>query len=175
MPRGWHWAPARAAFRPFAVLVSQDSQTPWLVDDIPAPRRPIRLPEILSREEVERLIQYAASPLHRIWLLILYATGIRRQELVQLKIEDIDSDRMLIRIRQGKGKKDRNVMLSPRLLQELRDYWRSANPKPTTYLFPSKGAHPNADNTERSGADGDRGARCRRRKTGPHTQAGVGR
>jgi site-specific recombinase XerD len=118
---------------------------PWLVDDIPVPKRPIRLPEILSREEVERLIQYAASPLHRIWLLILYATGIRRQELVQLKIEDIDSDRMLIRIRQGKGKKDRNVMLSPRLLQELRDYWRSANPKPKTYLFPSKSTHPTGD------------------------------
>ena len=118
---------------------------PWLVDDIPVPKRPIRLPEILSREEVERLIQYAASPLHRIWLLILYATGIRRQELVQLKIEDIDSDRMLIRIRQGKGKKDRNVMLSPRLPQELRDYWRSANPKPKTYLFPSKSTHPTGD------------------------------
>ena len=118
---------------------------PWLVEDMPVPKRPIRLPEILSQEEVERLIQCAGSPLHRIWLLTLYATGIRREELVQLKIGDIDSDRMLIRIRQGKGKKDRNVMLSPRLLQELRDYWRSANPKPTTYLFPSKGAHPNAD------------------------------
>ncbi len=118
---------------------------PWLVDDMPVPKRPIRLPEVLSREDVERLIQSAASPLHRIWLLILYATGIRREELVQLKIGDIDSDRMLIRIRQGKGKKDRNVMLSPRLLQELRDYWRSANPKPKTYLFPSKGPHPNGD------------------------------
>jgi integrase/recombinase XerD len=118
---------------------------PWLVGDMPAPKRPIRLPEILSQEEVERLIQCAGSPLHRIWLLTLYATGVRREELVQLQIGDIDSDRMLIRIRQGKGKKDRNVMLSPRLLQELRDYWRSAKPKPTTYLFPSKGAHPNAD------------------------------
>ena len=118
---------------------------PWLVDDIPVPKRPIRLPEILSRGEVERLIQYVSSPLHRIWLLILYATGIRRQELVRLKIEDIDSDRMLIRIRQGKGKKDRNVMLSPRLPQELRDYWRSANPKPKTYLFPSKSTHPTGD------------------------------
>jgi integrase/recombinase XerD len=118
---------------------------PWLVEDMPVPKRPFRLPQILSQEEVERLIQCAGSPLHRIWLLTLYATGIRREELVQLKIGDIDSDRMLIRIRQGKGKKDRNVMLSPRLLQELRDYWRSANPKPTTYLFPSKGAHPNGD------------------------------
>ena len=116
---------------------------PWLVEDMPVPKRPIRLPEILSREEVERLIQSAVSPLHRIWLLILYATGVRREELVQLRIGDIDSHRMLIRIRQGKGKKDRNVMLSPRLLQELRDYWRSANPK--TYLFPGKGAHPNGD------------------------------
>ena len=67
------------------------------------------------------------------------------KELVQLKVSDIDSERMLIRIRQGKGKKDRNVMLSPRLLQELRNYWRAANPKPETYLFPSKGTHPNGD------------------------------
>lgn len=118
---------------------------PWLVDDLPVPKRPIRLPEILSREEVERLIQSAASPLHRIWLLLLYATGIRREELVQLQIGDIDSDRMLIRIRQGKGKKDRHVMLSPRLLQELRGYWRAANPKPKSYLFPSKTDHGNAD------------------------------
>lgn len=118
---------------------------PWQVHDMPVPKRPIRLPEVLSREEVERLIQSAASPLHRIWLLVLYATGIRREELVQLKVSDIDSERMLIRIRQGKGKKDRNVMLSPRLLQELRDYWRSANPKPETYLFPSRGTHPNGD------------------------------
>ena len=78
---------------------------PWLVEDMPVPKRPIRLPEIFSQEEVERLIQCAGSPLHRIWLLTLYATGIRREELVQLKIGDIDSDRMLIRIRQGKGKR----------------------------------------------------------------------
>ena len=76
---------------------------------------------------------------------MLYATGMRREELVRLQIGDIDSDRMLIRVRQGKGKKDRDVMLSPRLLQELRDYWRAANPKPKTYLFPGKGRHPNAD------------------------------
>jgi site-specific recombinase XerD len=117
---------------------------PWMVADMPLPKRPIRLPAILSREEVERLIQSAGSVLHRIWLLILYATGMRREELVQLKIADIDSGRMLIHIHQGKGKKDRDVMLSPRLLLELRDYWRSANPKPKTYLFPGKGPHHNA-------------------------------
>ena len=98
--------------------------------DMPAPKKPIRPPDVLSREEVERLIQYADSPLHRICILVLYATGIRREELVRLKVEDIDSARMLIHVRQGKGKKDRSVMFSPRLLTELRDYWRAANPKP---------------------------------------------
>jgi site-specific recombinase XerD len=111
---------------------------------MPAPKTPIRLPEILSPEEVQRLIQSAASPLHRIWLMTLYATGVRREELVQLKVADIDSDRMVIHIRQGKRRKDRDLMLSPKLLAELRDYWRSANPKPKTYLFPSKDA-PNTD------------------------------
>jgi site-specific recombinase XerD len=100
---------------------------PWMLDDMASPKRPIRLPEILSREEAERLIECAASPLHRIWLLTLYATGMRREELVHLKVGDIDSARMLIHIRQGKGRKDREVMLSPRLLDELRDYWRRAN------------------------------------------------
>ena len=116
-----------------------------MTEHMVVPKRPFRLPEVLSREEVERLIQCASSPLHRIWLLILYATGLRREELVRLKIADIDSGRMVIHVRQGKGRKDRDVMLSPRLLQELRDYWRSANPKPKTYLFPGKGPHPNVD------------------------------
>jgi site-specific recombinase XerD len=111
---------------------------PWMREDMPAPKQAIRLPDILSREEVERLIQSAAGPLHRICILVLYATGLRREELVRLKVEDIDSARMLIHVRQGKGRKDRKIMLSPRLLTELRDYWRSANPKPQTYLFPGQ-------------------------------------
>jgi integrase len=118
---------------------------PWVVADMPSPKRPFRLPEVLSPEEVERLIQSAASPLHRIWLLTLYATGMRREELVHLKVDDIDSGRMVIHVRQGKGKKDRDVMLSPRLLQELRAYWRSANPKPQTHVFPGKGSNQNCD------------------------------
>ena len=110
-----------------------------------SPKRPTRLPEVLSREEVERLIECAASPLHRIWLLTLYATGMRREELVHLKVGDIDSARMLIHVRQGKGRKDRAVVLSPRLLDELRDYWRRANPRPKTYLFPGRGPHQSVD------------------------------
>jgi integrase/recombinase XerD len=118
---------------------------PWVLEDMASPKRPVRLPEILSREEVKRLIECAASPLHRVWLLTLYATGMRREELVHLKIGDIDSARMLIHIRQGKGQKDREVVLSPRLLDELRDYWRRANPRPQTYLFPGRGPHQSVD------------------------------
>jgi integrase/recombinase XerD len=118
---------------------------PWMLTDMAIPKRPIRLPEVLSREEVERLISCAATPLHRIWLLTLYATGMRRDELIHLKVTDIDSARMLIHIRQGKGRKDRDIVLSPRLLDELRDYCRRANPKPRTFLFPGRGRHQSVD------------------------------
>lgn len=111
----------------------------WSVEETPYPKRAIRLPDVLSREEVERLIDSADSPMHRMWLLTLYATGMRREELVQLKVSDIDSARMLIHIHEGKGNQDRDVMLSPKLLEELRDYWRWMNPKPKTYLFPGGG------------------------------------
>jgi integrase/recombinase XerD len=118
---------------------------PWMAEHLPGPRRPSRLPEVLSQEEVERPIQNAASRRHRIWLLILYGTGIRREELVRLKVGDIDSSRMLIHVRQGKGRKDREIMLSPKLLAELREYWRQARPRPKTYLFPGKGRQQDGD------------------------------
>src|SRR6266851_2441247 len=70
----------------------------WTVEETPYPKRPIRLPDVLSREEVELLIDSTDSPMHRMWLLTLYATGVRREELVQLKVSDIDSARMLIHI-----------------------------------------------------------------------------
>src|SRR5260370_14454528 len=108
----------------------------WSVEETPYPKRPIRLPDVLSRDEVQLLIDSADNALHRIWLLTLYATGMRREELVQLKVADIDSARMLIHIHQGKGNQDRDVMLSPILLDELREYWHRMNPKPKTYLFP---------------------------------------
>ena len=63
----------------------------WSVEETPYPKRPIRLPDVLSREEVQRLIDSADSPLHRVWLLMLYATGLRREELVQLKVNDVDT------------------------------------------------------------------------------------
>ena len=84
-----------------------------------------------------RLIESASNLFHRAMLMTLYSTGMRRAELCHLKVEDIDSERMLIHIRQGKGNRDRDVPLSPKLLETLREYWRWMKPK--TYLVPRHG------------------------------------
>ena len=91
---------------------------------------------MLSEEEVARLIDAALTPFHRILLMALYATGGRRAEVAHLKISDIESRRMVIHIRGGKGRKDRDVMLSPALLDALRVHWRELQRKPTLWLFP---------------------------------------
>jgi integrase/recombinase XerD len=104
------------------------------VDEVPYPRAPRRLPIILTREEAIRLIDSASNLFHRAMLITMYSTGMRRAELCNLKVEDIDSTRMLIHIRQGKGGKDRDVPLSPKTLETLREYWRWMRPK--TYMFP---------------------------------------
>jgi len=101
---------------------------------IPRRRPPSRLPEILSREEVTRLIELTVHRKHRALLMTTYAAGLRVSEVVHLKLSDIDSDRMALRVEQGKGAKDRYTLLSPKLLAELRDYWRFYRPK--TWLFP---------------------------------------
>ena len=106
----------------------------YLHEHIPFPKRPRSLPTVLSPEEVERLIASAKNLMHRAMLMTLYATGLRRSELCQLKVTDIDSQRMVIRVRQGKGARDRDVLLSPKLLETLRKYWQWMKPK--TYLFP---------------------------------------
>ena len=109
---------------------------PYLRGDFPYPKSPQRLPAILSQEEVTRLIDSASNLSHRAMLMILYSTGVRRSELVHIKVSDINSERMVIHIRQGKGSKDRDVPLSSKLLDTLREYWRWAKPK--TYLFPGQ-------------------------------------
>jgi integrase/recombinase XerD len=104
------------------------------VEEVPYPRAPRRLPIILTKEEAIRLIDSASNLFHRAMLITMYSTGMRRAELCRLKVEDIDSTRMIIHIRQGKGGKDRDVPLSPKTLETLREYWRWMKPK--TYLFP---------------------------------------
>ena len=103
--------------------------------DLIYPKLPERLPTVLSEQEVAKLIESASSAYHRVILTTLYATGMRRAELARLKVSDIDSQRMMIHVRQGKGGKDRDVTLSPRLLEILREYWKWR--KPQIYLFPS--------------------------------------
>jgi integrase/recombinase XerD len=90
---------------------------------------------------VARLIASATTPFYRIILMTLYATGLRRAELARLKVTDINSERMVIHVKGGKGDKDREVMLSPKLLDELRLYWRSLRRKPKTWLFPGNRWH----------------------------------
>lgn len=104
------------------------------VEEVPYPKAPRRLPTILTREEAVRLIESARNLFHRAMLMTVYSTGMRRAELCNLKVEDLDSDRMIIHIRQGKGQRDRDVPLSPNLLDTLREYWRWMRPK--AYLFP---------------------------------------
>ena len=107
---------------------------PWAVDDIPMPKQPFKLPVILSPEEVMRFLESVNSMKHRAILMAAYAAGLRVSEATHLKVTDIDSQRMMLRVDHGKGQKDRYVMLSPRLLEELRAYWKAGRPK--TWLFP---------------------------------------
>jgi site-specific recombinase XerD len=106
----------------------------WPMEQLPCAKVPKRLPVVLSRDEVRQFFAAARRLKGRAMLLTAYAAGLRASEVVGLRVEDIDSQRMLIRVRQGKGQKDRYVMLSPVLLEALRAYWRKH--RPAGWLFP---------------------------------------
>jgi integrase/recombinase XerD len=127
-----------AALRFFYI---QTLKRAWSVAETPYPKKVLKLPIILSQEEVAHLIDSALTPFHRIVLMTLYATGVRRAELARLKSSDIDSQRMVIHIQGGKGRQDRDVMLSPKLLDALREYWRGLKRKPSQWLFPGGCSH----------------------------------
>lgn len=109
---------------------------PDIVSDIRYPRPERRLPVVLSFDEVCRFFAAIPSFKHRMILMTAYSAGLRISEVVNLQVSDIDSQRMVIRVRQGKGKKDRYTILSPVLLQMLRHWWVAA--RPVSYLFPSR-------------------------------------
>lgn len=111
----------------------------WTISHIPYPRQPRKLPLILSPAEVQRFFATIKQLKYRAILMTAYAAGLRLSEVTHLQVADIDSQRMLIRVRQGKGQKDRYVMLSPTLLEVLRVYWRSERPR--TWLFPGRQLH----------------------------------
>jgi integrase len=104
------------------------------MDSIPYPKYTHhRTPRVLSPDEVARLIEAAGTLQARAILMALYSTGLRRSELVHLRVEDIDSERMVIHVHKGKGGKDRDVPLCPRLLETLREYWAGRNPGPGSF------------------------------------------
>jgi site-specific recombinase XerD len=109
-------------------------ERPWMVEQIPYPKREMKLPVILSPQEVTRFFSAITNLKHRTLFMTLYATGLRVAEAVHLLVTDIDSQRMLVRVEQGKGRRDRYVPLPATLLECLRSYWRKYKPK--TWLFP---------------------------------------
>jgi len=116
----------------FAVTLGRGDVT----DRLPFVREPRKLPVVLSSEEVARLLQAAPGLKYRAALSVAYGAGLRASEVISLKVSDIDSTRMVIRVEQGKGRKDRYVMLSAHLLELLRAYWKAARPQ--GWLFPGQ-------------------------------------
>lgn len=117
----------------------------WNRLDIPRPRREKKLPLILSREEVKKILDAHKNIKHRAFLMITYSSGLRVSEARQLKISDIDSSRMLVRITQAKGHKDRYSILSPIVLELLRTYWKAYKPK--HWLFENINGQPVPETT----------------------------
>jgi integrase/recombinase XerD len=132
-------------------------ETPWPDDALPRCRVPYKLPVVLSAAEVDEFFDHVCTIRYRAALMIAYGAGLRVSEVVNLQLGDIDSQRMLLRVRQGKGKKDRYAMLSQRLLVMLRCWWRSQHPaghehhaSPQDWLFPGfrKGRHMNVESLQ---------------------------
>jgi integrase/recombinase XerD len=130
-------------------------QKDWIIKHLPFPRKETRLPVILSPAQVSCLLQSISNPRYRMFFTTIYATGLRLSEARRLEVADIDSARNTVRVRQGKGRKDRYVMLSPRLLEQLRQYWKAY--RPARLLFP--GLDPERPLAERTLQDALREAR----------------
>jgi site-specific recombinase XerD len=125
-----------AAVTALRFLFGVTLERPEITERLPFVREPRKLPVVLSPEEVERFLDAAPGLKYRAALSVAYAAGLRAAEVVSLKVSDIDSTRMVIRVEQGKGHKDRYVMLSPSLLDLLRAYWKVKRPQ--GWLFPGR-------------------------------------
>lgn len=128
------WSTCNVTAAGLAFFYTRVLDRPGFRAELPPRRRPRRLPEVLSRDEVLALFDAAWTPMHRAVLMTTYGGGLRSCEVVRLKVTDVDSRRMTIRVEQGKGRKDRHAVLGPRLLGELRVYWRVE--RPPLWLFP---------------------------------------
>jgi len=130
------WSTCSQAAHAFRFLYHVTLGHPRTDFHVPAPRQPQKLPELLSREDVWRLLNACLHPRDRLLLATTYAAGLRVSEVVALKVSDLDADRMTVRITQGKGAKDRYVPLATRLLQDWRAYWQIAPPR--VWLFANR-------------------------------------
>jgi site-specific recombinase XerD len=119
----------------FRILFQDVLGKDWEKIRIKRPRKNRHLPDILSREEIANMLRLTNNPKHKVIIAVLYSSGVRREELLNLKIRDIDSDRMLIRVRNGKGNKSRDTLLAQNTLELLREYYRLYHP--SEYLFES--------------------------------------
>ena len=149
-------------------------ETPWPEGALPRCRVPHKLPVVLSAAETDEFFHHVCTIRYRAALMTAYGAGLRVSEVVTLKVGDIDSKRMLIRVRQGKGNRDRYAMLSPRLLEVLRCWWRSRHPagqphpaSPDDWLFPGwrKGRHMRADSLQTVCREAARAAGLNKRVT----------
>jgi integrase/recombinase XerD len=139
-------SPATVAIRLAALrfFYTKTLQRAWSIAETPYPKKAHRLPTILSQEEVAQLIDAAGTPGDRTLLMTLYATGVRNAELTHLRVTDVNSQRLVIHVQGGKGRRDRDVLLSPKLLDELRAHWHRLPQKPRVWLFPGN-RHPSGD------------------------------
>ena len=128
-------------------LYTKTLQRPWPTLKLLRARTREKLPVVLDPEEAQRLLAVKRSPVARMCAIVMYSCGLRISEALHLKVSDIDSRRMVLLIRQGKGNKDRQVPLPERTLQLLRDYWRQYRPE--TWLFPGADGGPLADHSVR--------------------------
>jgi site-specific recombinase XerD len=140
----------------------------WLIEHLPFPKQPKKLPVVLSTKEVGRVLGAVRLLKHRTVLETVYATGLRISEALHLRVQDIDSQRMVLRVVAGKGRKDRYVPLSPTLLGKLRQYWKEY--RPSHWLFPGRSSKTplHASSVQRAISLATKKARIKKR-VGPHT------
>src|SRR6516225_4779753 len=134
------WSALRIRISALKFLYTRTLKQPWFDQEVAKPKERRKLPTVLSREEVGALLDATVNLKHRALLATMYATGLRCAEVQQLKVTDIDSQRMVVHVREGKGKYPRQVMLSPKLLALLGIYWRWRKPKDWLFLGHKPGA-----------------------------------
>jgi integrase/recombinase XerD len=127
--RNKSWSSVRLAYSALRFLYRETLGQEWKVKDLPPVKREKRLPVVMSLEEVQQIFKAVRNVKHRTALMTIYSCGLRVSEAAHLKVSDIDSKRMVVRVEQGKGRKDRYTILSRSLLNELRVYWRMYRPQ----------------------------------------------